>query len=65
MIDKALTTKFLTTDDLMQLINVPRTFVYEHTRKGSLDPLPAYRFGKHLRFKSEEIQKWIEDHRKS
>jgi excisionase family DNA binding protein len=56
---------FLKIEDLVQTLNLPRSFIYEHTRKGSPDPLPAYRFGKHLRFKSEEIRKWIEAHRKS
>ena len=51
-------------DDLVEILNLPKSFVYEHTRTGASDPLPAYRFGKHLRFVPEEIEKWVEDHRK-
>jgi len=42
------------------------TFIYEHTRKGSPDPIPgAYKFGKHLRFRLEDIERWIQDHEKA
>ena len=57
--------RFLTIDQLSQLLTLPKSFFYERTRKGSLDPIPgAFRFGKHLRFKKEEVEKWIEQHRK-
>jgi len=56
--------QFLKLDDLVQTLNLPQSFIYEHTRAGSSDPLPNYKFGKHLRFKKQEIEKWIEDHRK-
>jgi len=56
---------FLTVDQLSEMLCVPRSFIYEHTRKGSIDPIPgAFRFGKHLRFKKDDIDKWIEGHRK-
>jgi excisionase family DNA binding protein len=51
-------------DDIVEMINLPKSFVYEHTRTGSSDPIPSYRFGKHLRFSQQEIEKWIEEHRK-
>jgi len=56
---------FLTISELTEMLSLPKSFVYEHTRKGSIDPIPgAFRFGKHLRFKREDIDKWIEKHRK-
>lgn len=55
---------FLTIDEVIELLNLPKGFIYDHTRKGSRDPLPCYKFGKHLRFKEDELVKWIERHRK-
>jgi len=56
---------FLSISELTEILSLPRSFVYEHTRKGSPDPIPAFRFGKHLRFKKDEVDKWIEKHRKN
>jgi excisionase family DNA binding protein len=56
-------TDFLTIDDLTKMLNVGKGFVYEHTRRGTSDPLPSFRFGKHLRFRREDVAKWIEQHR--
>jgi len=57
---------FLTVEELMKSLNLPRSFVYEHTRKGAKDPIwGAFRFGKHLRFKEGEVTKWVEKHRKN
>jgi len=57
--------RFITPEQLSQTLSLPMSFIYEHTRKGSKDRIPGtYRFGKHLRFKLEEIEKWIEKHEK-
>ena len=55
---------FLTIDELTEMLTLPKSFIYEHTRKGSTDPIPVFRFGKHLRFKRQDIDTWIEKHRK-
>jgi excisionase family DNA binding protein len=55
---------FLNPDDLSEMLGLPRSFIYEHTRRGSNDPLPGFRFGKHLRFRRDEVEKWVEKHRK-
>ena len=44
-------------------LGLPRSFIYEHTRKGSQDRIPCYRFGKHLRFNWSEVAVWIEKHK--
>jgi excisionase family DNA binding protein len=49
---------YLTIDDIALMLKLPKSFVYEHTRKGAKDRIPALRFGKHLRFVREEIEKW-------
>lgn len=52
--------------DLCNLLDLPKSFVYEQPRKGSIVPTPgAYKFDKHLRFKREEVERWIEKHRKN
>ena len=55
---------FLTPNQLSEMLGLPRSFIYEHTRAGSKDPLPGFRFGKHLRFRQDELEKWVERHRK-
>lgn len=55
---------FVTPDQLAEMLSMPMSWVYEHTRKGSKDPLPGFRFGKHLRFKRDEVETWLEKHRK-
>ncbi len=56
--------KFLTPDDLAEAWKIPRSWIYEHTRRGTDDPLPHFRLGKHLRFRVAEIEEWIQNHRK-
>ena len=47
--------QFITPEQLSHMLSLPMSFIYDHTRKGSPDPIPgAFKFGKHLRFKVEE-----------
>ena len=55
--------RLLTIDDVIELLGVAKTFVYRRTCKGHPDPIPAFRLGGHLRFRSDEIAAWIEAHR--
>jgi excisionase family DNA binding protein len=54
--------KYLTVDQLAALIGVPKSFIYRRTCRGHDDPIPAYRFGGHLRFRLDEIEEWITSH---
>ena len=57
--------QFITPQQLAEMLSLPMSFIYEHTRKGSPDPIPgAFRFGKHLRFRLDDIEKWVEKHEK-
>ena len=49
--------------DLAEYLGVPEKTIYSHTGAGATDPFPAYRVGKHLRFKPSEIAEWLESHR--
>ncbi len=54
---------YLAPEGVAKILNVSLNWIYEHTRRGSRDRLPSYRIGKHLRFKREDIETWIEKHK--
>ena len=41
-------------------LKVPVSWVYGHTRKRSIDPLPGYRLGKYWRFREDEVLAWVQ-----
>lgn len=55
---------YLTIEDVAELLSVPRSFIYRRTARGHGDPIPHYRVGGHLRFKFEDVEAWMEGHRK-
>ena len=59
-----LPSRYLTAEEVAELLGVPTSFVYRRTCRGHSDPLPSYRFGGHLRFRPDDIQAWIEKHRR-
>lgn len=46
----------LTIKDAQQLLNVPRSWLYERTRKGEI---PHVRLGKYIRFDREQLLAWV------
>lgn len=54
---------FLDIDQVADMMRVPKSFIYRRTAKGHDDPIPNYRLGRHLRFKLEDVEGWIENHR--
>jgi excisionase family DNA binding protein len=55
---------YLTAADVAHLLKVPKSFVYRRTCRGHSDGLPSYRFGGHLRFRPDDIEAWIAQHRR-
>lgn len=55
--------RYLTIDEVAELMHVPKSFIYRRTCRGHDDPFPSYRFGGHLRFRLDEIEEWIASHR--
>ena len=55
---------YLTVQDVAELLDVPKSFVYRRTSRGHSDALPSYRFGGHLRFRPDDVHSWIEKHRR-
>jgi excisionase family DNA binding protein len=49
----------LTIRDVAQLLQVPVSWVYEHTRKRSVDRIPGFRLGKYWRFNEEDVRAWL------
>ena len=51
--------QLLTVQEVADLLRVQVSWVYERTRKRSLDRLPGYRVGKYWRFREDEIHAWV------
>ena len=47
--------KFLNVQELAEKLNVPVSWIYDRTRRGSPDSIPHYKVGKYLRFAEEEV----------
>jgi len=52
--------ELLTVQEVAALLKVPVSWVYEHTRQGCDDPLPAVKVGKYLRFFTKDILDHLE-----
>jgi len=55
--------RYLTIEEVADLMSVPKSFIYRRTCRGHSDPIPSFRFGGHLRFQLDEIEEWIAAHR--
>jgi excisionase family DNA binding protein len=53
----------LTVKDVAELLRVPVSWVYDRTRKRSMDRLPGIRLGKYWRFRQGEVIAWVEAQR--
>jgi excisionase family DNA binding protein len=57
------TNELLTVNEVAALLRVPVSWVYDRTRKRSLDRLPGIRLGKYWRFRQTEVLAWVESQR--
>ena len=53
----------LTIEDVAELLKLPVSWVYEHTRRRSSDRIPGFRLGKYWRFRQAEVFAWLERQR--
>lgn len=53
----------LSAENVAEILGVKVDWVYRHTSRGCSDPLPAIKFGGHLRFRQTDIDAWIDAHR--
>ena len=49
----------LTVDELASLLKLPKSWIYEHTRKRGPDQLPHLKLGKYLRFFESEVRQFL------
>jgi len=49
--------KFLTVGELAEVLDVPKSWIYERTRHNEI---PHFKMGKYVRFDIDEVQKWLE-----
>jgi excisionase family DNA binding protein len=49
--------------DVAELLKLPRSWVYEHTRRRGFGRIPGFRLGKYWRFHRVEVLEWLEKQR--
>jgi excisionase family DNA binding protein len=57
-------TRLMTVHEVAELLQVPSSWVYAHTRHRCLNRIPGIRLGKYWRFERAEILRWIDANRK-
>ena len=53
--------EFLTIDELSEYLNLKRSTLYSMVESGQL---PHYRVGRRIRFKRNDLDRWMESHRR-
>ncbi len=51
--------RLLTVGEVAELLRVPRSWVYERTRKRGLERLPHLKLGKYLRFEEGAVREFL------
>ena len=54
----------MTVHEVAELLQVPSSWVYEHTRRRAANRIPGVRLGKYWRFQREDIIRWIDTNRR-
>ncbi len=56
--------KFWSVDEVAEYLGVPRSWIYDRTRKNGPEVIPHIKLGKYIRFdpESEAFQKWLTGH---
>ena len=49
--------KFLTVDEVSKYLRLHKQKVYRYTQRGKI---PAYKFGREWRFRTDQLEQWIE-----
>jgi excisionase family DNA binding protein len=53
----------LTVEEVAGILRVPRSWVYERTRRRAADRIPGFRLGKYWRFREADVRAWVERQR--
>ncbi len=51
--------RLLTADEAAALLQVPLSWMYQHTRRRSLDRIPFVKVGHYVRFREEDLTNYI------
>lgn len=52
---------YLTIDEIAEILKVPKSWIYSHTRETGPDAIPRIKVGKYLRFEPDKVMQWIKD----
>jgi excisionase family DNA binding protein len=52
--------QLLTLDELSKALKVPRSWIYDKTRRRGPDTIPVLRVGRYLRFSLSAVMAWLE-----
>ena len=56
--------QLLTVEEVSTLLKVPKSWIYNRTRKRGMDRLPYFKLGKYLRFDERSIERFVEHQRR-
>jgi excisionase family DNA binding protein len=52
--------ELLTVEEVAEMLRVPSSWVYGHTRRRATNRIPGFRLGKYWRFHEADVNAWIE-----
>jgi excisionase family DNA binding protein len=52
--------RLLTVSEVAALLGVPRSWIYERTRREGPEVIPHFKLGKYLRFRRDEVERFLE-----
>jgi excisionase family DNA binding protein len=55
--------RLLTVEEVSDLFQLPRSWVYERTRRRGIERLPHLKLGKYLRFEETAVQEYLDRQR--
>jgi excisionase family DNA binding protein len=51
--------QILTVQEAAALLRVPKSWIYERTRRRGIERIPHKKLGKYLRFQEDEVRNWF------
>jgi len=58
-----MTDELLTVQEVAEILKVPKSWVYDRTRRRGAQRLPFLRLGKYLRFEESAVRAWVQQQR--
>jgi len=52
--------RLLTTEELSKVLNVPKSWIYDRTRKSGPERIPHFKVGKYIRFSESEVMSYLQ-----